>query len=43
MKAAGATVEYLFLEGIGHGAAYADKLEVTDPAIEAFFAKYLKP
>lgn len=43
MKAAGATVEYLFLEGIGHGAAYADKLEITDPAIEAFFSKYLKP
>jgi len=43
MKAAGATVEYLFLEGIGHGAAYADRLEITDPAIEAFFAKYLKP
>jgi pimeloyl-ACP methyl ester carboxylesterase len=43
MKAAGATVEYLFLEGIGHGAAYADRLEITDPAIEAFFSKYLKP
>lgn len=43
MKAAGANIEYLKLEGSGHGAAYDDKLEITEPALEAFFAKYLKP
>jgi len=43
MKASGANVEYLRLEGAGHGAAYAERLEITDPALEAFFAKYLKP
>lgn len=42
MKTVGATIEYLQLEG-GHGVAYAEKLEVTDPAIEKFFAKYLTP
>ena len=43
MKAAGAAIEYLTLEGAGHGAAYNERLEVTDPALEAFFAKHLKP
>jgi acetyl esterase/lipase len=42
MKAKGANIEYLECEG-GHGVAYAEKLEVTDPAIENFFAKYLTP
>ena len=43
MKAEGADIEYLRIDGAGHGLAYAEKLEVTDPAIEAFFAKHLKP
>lgn len=42
MKSANANIEYLELEGT-HGIAYAEKLEVTEPAIEKFFAKYLKP
>jgi acetyl esterase/lipase len=42
MKAAGAEIEYLELEG-GHGVAYAEKLEVTDKAIENFLARYLQP
>ncbi len=43
MKATGATnIEYLEVEG-QHGVAYNEKLEVTDPAIESFFAKYLHP
>ncbi|MCF7885433.1 MAG: alpha/beta hydrolase [Candidatus Marinimicrobia bacterium] len=43
MKSAGANIKYLKIDGAGHGVAYAEKLEVTNPAIEAFFAKYLKP
>lgn len=43
MKAAGAPIEYLKLDSVGHGAAYADKLEITEPALEKFFAKHLKP
>ena len=43
MKAAGADIEYLKIEGDGHGVAYAESLDVTDPAIEVFFAKHLKP
>jgi acetyl esterase/lipase len=42
MKAVGANIEYLELEG-GHGVAYDEKLVITDPAIENFFAKFLKP
>lgn len=42
MEAAGADIEYLEVEG-GHGVAYAEKLEITEPAIEVFFAKYLNP
>ncbi|MDT0689066.1 alpha/beta hydrolase [Salegentibacter sp. F188] len=42
MKAAGANIEYMEVEG-GHGVAYAEKLEVTDPVIEEFLAKYLHP
>lgn len=42
MKAVKATIEYIELEGT-HGVSYAEKLEVTEPAIEKFFAKYLKP
>lgn len=43
MKAAGADIKYLKIEGDGHGVAYAESLDVTDPAIEEFFAKHLKP
>lgn len=43
MKAAGTTnLEYLEMEG-DHGIAYNGQLEVTDPALEKFFDKYLKP
>ena len=41
MKAAGADVEYLKIDDAGHGLAYAEDLDVTAPAIEAFFAKHL--
>jgi dipeptidyl aminopeptidase/acylaminoacyl peptidase len=43
MRQAGAPIEYLRIDGVGHGVAYADKLNITDPAIENFLAKYLKP
>lgn len=43
MKAEDAEIEYLKIEDGGHGVAYAEALEVTDPAIENFFAKHLKP
>ena len=35
-------LEYLEMEG-DHGIAYNGQLEVTDPALEKFFDKYLKP
>ena len=43
MKAEGAAIEYLKIEGAGHGVAYAEKLGVTDSAIDAFFARHLQP
>lgn len=43
MKAAGADIKYLKIEGDGHGVAYAESLDVTDPALEEFFAKHLQP
>jgi hypothetical protein len=43
MRAAGAHIEYLKVDGVGHGVVYMDKLDITDPAMEKFFAKYLKP
>ncbi len=43
MKTAGAEIEYLRIDGAGHGLAYNEKLDATDPAIEKFFAKHLKP
>ncbi len=43
MKAEGADIEYLRIEGGDHGVAYNESLEVTAPAIETFFAKHLKP
>ena len=42
MKAAGADIEYLRIDGARHGLAYNEKLDLTDPAIEKFFAKHLK-
>lgn len=43
MKATGNTnLEYLEMKG-DHGIAYNGQLEVTDPALEKFFDKYLKP
>lgn len=43
MKTAGnTTIEYFEMEG-DHGIAYNGQLEVTDPALEKFFDKYLKP
>ena len=42
MNAAGANIEYLELES-HHGVAYNDKLDITEPALEKFFAKYLHP
>ncbi|APZ93373.1 alpha/beta fold hydrolase [Fuerstiella marisgermanici] len=43
MKAAGAGIKYLRIDGAEHGLAYNEKLHVTDPAIEKFFAEHLKP
>ncbi|KAA5545871.1 alpha/beta fold hydrolase [Roseiconus nitratireducens] len=43
MKAAGADIKYLRVDGAQHGLAYNERLELTDPAIEEFFAKHLKP
>jgi len=43
MKTSGASIEYLELEGAQHGAAYNERLEVTELALETFFAKYLRP
>ncbi|MDR8394192.1 alpha/beta hydrolase [Aliifodinibius sp. S!AR15-10] len=42
MKDAGADIKYMKLEG-GHGVAYNEQLDVTEPALEEFFAKHLKP
>lgn len=42
MKAKGADIEYLRIDGARHGVAYAEKLDITDPAIGKFFAKHLK-
>lgn len=41
MKGVGANIEYLEVEG-GHGVAYAEQLQLTEPALEAFFAEHLK-
>ena len=43
MRAAGARIEYLRIDSVGHGVAYNDKLDITDPALEKFFARHLKP
>lgn len=41
MRAAGKEVEYIRIPG-GHGVAYEHGLDVTKPAMDAFFEKYLK-
>ncbi len=43
MKAAGADIEYLRVDGAQHGVAYNEKRERTDPAIEEFFETHLQP
>ncbi|MGC9472348.1 MAG: alpha/beta fold hydrolase [Bacteroidales bacterium] len=43
MKAAGADIEYLKIDGAGHGVAYNERLEITESAIEEFFARHLHP
>lgn len=43
MNAAGADIEYLRVDGARHGLADNKKVELTDPAIEKFFANHLEP
>jgi acetyl esterase/lipase len=43
MKAAGAGIEYLRIDEAGHGVAYDENLDTTDPTIENFLARHLKP
>jgi acetyl esterase/lipase len=43
MKKEGTEIEYIRIDGVGHDIAYSQKLEITGPATEKFFAKYLKP
>ncbi|MCW9706061.1 alpha/beta hydrolase [Fodinibius salsisoli] len=42
MKDVGADIKYMELEG-AHGVAYNEQLDVTEPALEEFFAKHLNP
>lgn len=42
MKAEEADIKYMKLEG-GHGVAYNEQLDDSEPALEGFFAKHLKP
>ncbi len=42
MKEMGADIKYMELEG-EHGVAYNEQLDVTEPALEEFFAKHLNP
>jgi dipeptidyl aminopeptidase/acylaminoacyl peptidase len=42
MKAIGAPIEYVRIEGGDHGVAYEKKLEITKPAMDNFFKKHLK-
>lgn len=43
MKEVGADIKYLKIENGRHGVAYNEALDVTDPAIEKFFAEHLNP
>lgn len=43
MKETGAPIDYLRIDEGGHDVAYSEALEITAPAIEAFFAKHLQP
>jgi len=42
MKAAGANIEYIRVPGLGHDVSYTLALNITKPAMDNFFAKYLK-
>ena len=42
MIAAGANVEYIRVPGLGHDVSYTLALNITKPAMDEFFAKYLK-
>ncbi len=42
MKAVGADVEYIGVPGLGHDVSYTLALEITQPAMDGFFAKHLK-
>jgi len=41
MKAAGATIEYIRVPGLGHDVSYTLALNITRPAMNDFFAKHL--
>ncbi|MCF2446909.1 alpha/beta hydrolase [Dyadobacter sp. CY345] len=43
MKKTGSTVEYIRIDSVGHEVGYSSKLNITAPATEKFFEKYLKP
>lgn len=43
MKAKGADIQLLKIDGVGHGVAYDNKLEITAPAIARFLDEHLKP
>lgn len=43
MEAAGASIDYLKIEDGGHGVAYDEALDLTEPAIERFLARHLGP
>ena len=43
MKKTGSVVEYIRIDSVGHDVGYSAKLNITAPATEKFFAKYLKP
>jgi hypothetical protein len=40
---AGVKIEYPRINRVGENVAYSDKLDITNPVIENFVAKYLKP
>ena len=42
MKAVGANIEYILVPELGHDVSYTLALNITKPAMDDFFAKYLK-
>jgi acetyl esterase/lipase len=42
MKAAGANIEYIVVSGQGHDVSYSLATDITQPAMDQFFAEYLK-